>query len=64
MRVKVGDRYRDYVNTSYVVRDYKDYVITFIVDDGKQQDEKWTNKDFESELLGNRFFIEQLKQRQ
>ena len=64
MRVKVGDRYRDYVNTSYVVRDYKDYVITFIVDDGKQQDEKWTKKDFESELLGNRFFREQLKQRQ
>lgn len=64
MRIKIGDRYRDYVNTSYVVRDYKDYVITFIVDDGKQQDEKWTKKDFLSELYGNRFFREQLKKKQ
>jgi hypothetical protein len=58
MRIKIGDRYRDYVNTLYVVKEYKNKVITFEVDNGKEKDDKLEKSEFESELNGNRFFRE------
>ena len=58
MRIKLGDRYRDYVNTLYVVKEYKNKVITFEVDNGKEKDDKLKKSEFESELNGNRFFRE------
>ena len=61
MRIKIGDRYRDYVNTLYVVKEYKNKVITFEVDNGKEKDDKLEKSEFESELNGNRFFREKLK---
>jgi hypothetical protein len=61
MRIKLGDRYRDYVNTLYVVKEYKNKVITFEVDNGKEKDDKLEKSEFESELNGNRFFREKLK---
>jgi len=56
MRIKIGDRYRDYINTLYVVKSYKDKIITFEVDNGKEKDEVLDKSLFESEINGNRFF--------
>ena len=58
MRIKIGNRYRDYINTLYVVKSYKDKIITFEVDNGKEKDEVLHKSLFESELKGNRFFVD------
>jgi hypothetical protein len=55
MRIKVGDRYRDYVGVSYVIKSYKNSIITFEVDGGDQKDESCSKNEFLSELDGNRF---------
>ena len=56
MRIRIGDKYRDYINTLYVVKSYKDKIITFEVDNGKEKDEVLHKSLFESEINGNRFF--------
>jgi hypothetical protein len=64
MRIKLGDRYRDYVNTLYVVKEYNNKIITFEVDNSKEKDEVFEKIKFKSELNGNRFFKEQLTPKQ
>ncbi len=55
MRIKIGDVYRDYVNVKYVVKKYKNYIITFEVDNGNMKDEVYKKSDFVEEINGNRF---------
>lgn len=64
MKINIRDRYRDYVNTLYIVKSFKNKIITFEVDNGKEKDDVWKKAEFESELNGNRFFKEQLKPKQ
>jgi hypothetical protein len=58
MRIEIGDRFRDYMGVSYVVKKYEHSIITFEVDEGNEEDEKYTKKEFTSELDGNRFHID------
>jgi hypothetical protein len=60
MKIKVGDRYKDYMNVSYVVKEYKDNIIIFEVDGGNCKDEKYTHADFVNEFDGNRFHKDKL----
>ena len=55
MRIKLGDVFRDYVNVKYVVKKYKNYIITFEVDNGNMKDEVYKKSDFIEEINGNRF---------
>lgn len=55
MRIRIGDKYKDYVNISYVVKEYKNKTITFEVDGGKMKDEKYSKNQFVNEIYGNRF---------
>lgn len=55
MRIKIGDKFKDYVNISYVVKNYKNKIITFEVDNGKMKDESYTKNQFVNEIYGNRF---------
>jgi hypothetical protein len=53
MRIKIGQRFRDYTGVPYLVKSYKNSVIEFEVDG--QHIEKYTKSEFVSELNGNRF---------
>ena len=53
MRIKIGQRFRDYTGVPYVVKSYKNSVIEFEVDG--QHIEKYTKSEFVSEINGNRF---------
>ncbi len=58
MRIEIGARFRDYMNIPYVVKDYKNSIITFEVDNGNMKDEKYSKKEFMSEIDGNRFHVD------
>jgi len=58
MRIKIGDRFRDYTGVPYVVKKYQHSNITFEVDNGNLNDEIYTKKEFMSELDSNRFHVE------
>jgi hypothetical protein len=58
MRIKVGDKFRDYMGVPYIVKKYQHSNITFEVDNGNLNDEVYTKKEFISELAGNRFHID------
>ena len=58
MRIKIGDKFRDYMGFSYVVKKYEHQNITFEVDGGNYNDEVYSKKEFTSELDGNRFYID------
>jgi hypothetical protein len=62
MKIKVGDRYRDYVGTIYEVYEYKNKIIKFLVDN--KTFEIYTKNEFESECMGNRFHKAQLPQKE
>jgi len=62
MKIKIGDRYRDYVGTIYEVYEYKNKIIKFLVDN--KTFEIYTKNQFESECMGNRFHKAQLPQQE
>jgi len=44
MRIKVGDKFRDYMGVPYIVKKYQHSNITFEVDNGNLNDEVYTKK--------------------
>lgn len=55
MRIKIGDKFGDYVNVSYVVKKYENKIITFEVDNGNMKDEVYSKDMFVNLINGNRF---------
>jgi len=64
MTIKVGDAYRDYMGVLYVVKSYKNFIITFEVDGGEMKDETYGKHVFQSEVDGNRFHKVELPQQE